>query len=289
MGEEGWKPLLTLCSILSTFEAERPNKCSGRKIEDVKDTLNLHIEATNKLLTGLTRVIEEIGNDFNTEKSQRAKLSKDSDILLANQTAAKASEGIKDLKSDLTNSMHTFAIHNLDNSILPNPPNSNIFNTKSQFGEILNIPSDLLKDMSFNHFKRKSSTTSTLIVKCPDMNTKYETEKIVRSKFKTSINLPKYIFQFVKKLRPLYVKRGKGLDKISCDDPYILIKPTKNCDKLCVLAKDHSKNDSTWIILETLNLPYPRDIVDTQSLSQRCISKILSEEEISSCIPNTFL
>ena len=65
MGEEVWKPLLTLCSILSTFEAERPKRVTGRKIEDVKHTLNMQVEATNKPLSGLTRVTEEIGNDFN--------------------------------------------------------------------------------------------------------------------------------------------------------------------------------------------------------------------------------
>ena len=284
MEKETWKPILTLYTLLSTFEESRPKESSKKTAVD----FNKYMEATNTVIKGLVDVIIEIANDYEQEKLVRSNLSKSADTLCSNQTASKAAIGLKDIKLDFQNSMRSFTIHNFENSDLPEPPTGLQFNTKAQIADTLKIPKDMQKDISFNKFAKKNSNTSTLIVRCPDINSKNEMEKIIRKSHKTSANLPKYIFSFVKKIRPLYVKLGDKLNNISCPDPYIMIRPTRAGDKLAVFSKDHTLNDASWNLVENLNIPYPAEIINSGHLTQTCKSRFLSDDEINICIPKSF-
>ena len=71
-------------------------------------------------------------------------------------------------------------------------------------------------------------------------------EKLVRKNCKTSANLPKYVHNFVSKIRPLYVELGSKLSNITCNDPYIMICPSHTGDKLAVFSKDHTNSDAEW-------------------------------------------
>lgn len=286
-GNETWKPLMTLCSLLATFEKDLPSKTSPNSKDsaaEVRKSLNSYMDATNNLVKGLATVIEEISKDYLEEKNTRTKLSKSADTLCSNQTSAAALNGIKDLKTDLLSSMRSFTIHDVDNNSLPEPPSGLKFITKAQFADFLKIPKNLQTDLSFNRFNKKNSGKSTLIVKCKDINNKMDIEKIVKTSYKTASNLPKYVHHFVKKIRPLYVSLGTKLSNVSCADPFIMIKPTRNGDKLSVFSKDHSNPDSIWEFVESLNLPYPKNIIDSGHLSQTCKSSFLSSSDINQCV-----
>ena len=70
-GNETWKPLMTLCTLLATFEKDLPSKTSPNTKDsaaEVRKSLNSYMDATNNLVKGLATVIEEISKHYLDEK-----------------------------------------------------------------------------------------------------------------------------------------------------------------------------------------------------------------------------
>ena len=236
---EGWKPMMTLCSLLTTFKSDRPKKFYGTNRELIEQ-LNLYALCTEKLLDGIIEVFDEISQEKMNDKTSRDNLEKNADIIASNQASNAASNMLNSCKNEMLNAARTFAIHDFDMSILPELDSDQKFHSKNQIADALKIPKDAQRDIQISTFRKKNAKSSTLIVKCTDFDKKTQIERNVRSNFKTSLNLPKYLYQFVKKMRPLYVNLGSKIEKISCPDPYILIRPNKDCDKLCSSERSYS-------------------------------------------------
>ena len=161
------------------------------------------MHSTNKLIDGLVEVLTEIVQDYDSEKKSRSKLSDCADTLRSNQVSSSAFAGIKELKSDLLKSMNSFAIHDFDNSTSPELSDGARFHSETQIADTLKFPKNIQNDLTIKKFTKKNSNASTLIVNCSNINTKAEKEKLVRKNCKTSANLPKYVHNFVTKIRPL--------------------------------------------------------------------------------------
>ena len=290
MGETpAWKPLINLCSLLTTFQEEKPKTFKTKSNAETNEVLKKYADCTDRLLEGIVRVVEEISNEFIKEKSCRESLQKDAEVISNNQNATKAASILKDCKADLLESTHTFTIHDVNYSLLPELEENKKFHTKTQLADFLKIPKDMQQQCNISSFKKKNSEKSTFIVRCDELKNKIELEKIVRASFKTSVNLPKYLYAFVKKIRPRYVELGRKLKVVNCEAPYIMIRPNREGDKLVVFAKDISQTDAKWNFVENLSLPYPNDIISSGNISQICSSNFLDEDIINAAIPDTFL
>ena len=284
-----WKPLINICSLLTAFQNEKPKTFKAKTIAKTNELLKKYADCTDRLLEGIVKVVEEISQEFVKEKSCRQSLQKDAEVISSNQTATKAASILKECKADLLESTRTFTIHDIDYSLLPELEANKKFHSKTQLADFLKIPKEQQQHCNISSFKKKNSEKSTFIVKCTELKSKIEIEKIVKASFKTSVNLPKYLYTFVKKIRPRYVELGSKLKVVNCEAPYIMIRPNRDGDKLVVFAKDISQPDAKWNFVENLSLPYPKDIVTSGNMTQICSSNFLDEGVINAAIPDTFL
>ena len=285
--KDAWQPMLKIAAILTTFKDEIPKIDKADKSKMTPTLCFQHLcaytEATSKVIEELGIVISDMAGDIHKEMEERCKLDETANSIKANQAMNDANQGIQVAKNQLIESMCSFTVHNFDSNLIPDSAN-----IQKKCKEIFKIPSIYNNHVSFRNFKKRGSQVSTLIVKCSDFLTKSAIESCVKTSHKTSINFPRYVHHFVKKIRPLYVNLGKKIDNNDAIKPFIFIKPNSAGDKLIISCKDPNESNAQWKFVECINIPYPVNIIESGHVTQTCKSKYLKDDEIKECCPPSF-